>query len=97
MHIRFNEDMLACVHWGLAYHKTLTQNAKRGTPVLTLTISSNENGRLFWVYWSFETASQSVSGHLSERKEIGIICDRKTSKQSPSAPTASKVGPLLFE
>ena len=35
---------------GLASHiKHLTQNAKCGTPMLTLTISSNENGGFFWV------------------------------------------------
>ena len=30
-------------------HKNLTQNTKCRTPMLTLTISSNENGRFFWV------------------------------------------------
>ena len=35
---------------GLASHiKHLNQNAKCATPMLTLTISSNENGGFFWV------------------------------------------------
>ena len=33
---------------GLASHiKNLTQNAKCGTPILTLTFSSNENGAFY--------------------------------------------------
>ena len=52
-------------------------------------------GWLFWALRLFETIFQSISGRLSERgrqKRI-VIDERKMSKQSPPARTASTIGP----
>ena len=58
--------------------------------------NKSSGGLQLWVKWPFQTIFQSaILGHFQERgrKKREMIGERKKSKTTPPAPTASTVGP----